>query len=692
MPYKTVKSKSLKFYLTLVGLAALIVMVLTIISFIRQKEAMASISACGDIQSEAKRLANEIERKSMQLAEKCLKEESLLSIAERTTKDVSGNALFGLKAREILKNHPIADGLFLLVNRELYFPQLEAGKAYLPISAIGKDATPEERDFAALYRKAAGESKNRRYESAINLLEKCSAMPVPDALKSRSLDLLARVYLAARKPTDAVRIWNRLEDKFPDCLNEYHVPYALVAAIEIDELDAGRNTDRRESIRNLYADLLNGRWLLSEEVVLKLKERLEKRLGHATPAIADSSFMRQFRLARIIGKELEMPASAQPNVVYEQSVLSQDGGIQIYYIILKKNGPERILAMAADTQWISGPLLNQSRRELKSPIITVSDFHIQPVHSAVESAVKVPFENAFRFLELHLPAEAVSAALFDYKVNLEAIGLMALLMLILLVIIAFMIARISREQMVARVRSNFVGHVSHELKTPLTMIKLYVETLLTDESLSEEDRRYSLEVISRESENLLNLIENLLQLSRTENAREQYKMSLGDLGALVEKTAGLCTEWLDKQGIRLNVGIAPALPRVLFDSEKITRAFLNLIDNARKYGGDSESIEVRAWSEDGRVMVSVQDHGAGIPESERKAIFNQFYRGGNSGDKRGVGLGLYLVNETMKAHKGSIELESEVGKGSIFKLVFPAETAKTLPGRFQRIPKDSFSA
>jgi two-component system phosphate regulon sensor histidine kinase PhoR len=237
--------------------------------------------------------------------------------------------------------------------------------------------------------------------------------------------------------------------------------------------------------------------------------------------------------------------------------------------------------------------------------------------------------------------------------------------------------RITRERMAIKIKSEFLSHVSHELKTPLTLIQLYTETLLTDDTLDEADRRYSLQVISRESTNLLNLIENLLHLSGTEQAMEQFNLTEGDLGPVIEKTAGVYAEWLRNQRMELKVSIAQALPLVRFDREKVTRAFLNLLDNAKKYGGDAELIEVGLWSENHKVILEVRDHGPGISEPERKMIFDQFYRGANASESRGVGLGLFLVNETMKAHNGSVDLKTEPGKGSAFRLVFPVSEEDT---------------
>jgi signal transduction histidine kinase len=672
-----------RFFLTLLGLMALLIAIQSTASFLQEKEAFERVSKA-NIELEGIRLAEEIENQSKLSAEKCLKNQELLALAGQLNNNSNVKKIydFGLKTREVSDNQPIADGFFLLMDGKLVFPQLKAGKTYSPLDLINRDSSSEEKDFAALFRKAENESERLQYDSAIENLEECSRMPVSDELKSRGLDLLARVYRAAKNPTNAVRIWNRLEDQFPDYLNEYHVPYVLAAAIEIDELEAGGNTDRKETLIDLYKDLLVGRWLLSEEDVLNLKERLEKRLGYDTPEIESSSYLEQFEKARLVERTLRDSDAVDDSEDIKIHVIQQEtGGIQLYYSEIGDRSSKRILAISVNQKWFQESLLNACLNSLNPHLKAVSDFTIQPATAPGNPDLSIPFSESFPFLELRLPEGAIAGSQFTFKLQLAVIGLTAVVTLVLLGIIALLILRITKERIAIQMRSDFLSHVSHELKTPLTLIQLYVETLLTDENLPEEDRHYSLEVISKESTNLLNLIENLLQLSGTEKSPEQYKMSEGDLGALIEKTTNVCTEWLNKRGLTLQTRIASGIPYLNFDSEKVTRAFLNLIDNAMKYSGDSGSIDVRLWSEHDKAVLEVQDHGPGIPESEQKKIFDQFYRGSSASDSRGVGLGLYLVSQTMKAHDGSVELHTEAGKGSTFRLIFPIHKTRASGSR-----------
>jgi signal transduction histidine kinase len=130
-------------------------------------------------------------------------------------------------------------------------------------------------------------------------------------------------------------------------------------------------------------------------------------------------------------------------------------------------------------------------------------------------------------------------------------------------------------------------------------------------------------------------------------------------------------EWLSQHGFSVRTDLATNLPLVRFDPERVSQAVMNVVENARKYSGASKTIDIRLWSEGSSVILEVQDYGIGIPAGEQQRIFDQFYRASNASEQSGSGLGLFLVSDIMRAHRGSIELESEVGQGSRIRLVFP---------------------
>lgn len=224
-------------------------------------------------------------------------------------------------------------------------------------------------------------------------------------------------------------------------------------------------------------------------------------------------------------------------------------------------------------------------------------------------------------------------------------------------------------------QADFVSGVTHELKTPLTLIRLYGETLLYDRDGSDEERERYCEIITRECERLTHLVDRVLDFSRIDRGQKQYHLREGDLAAAVSGTVDAYGKYLARQGFSIAAEVSSDLPPARFDPDAFTVAVLNLMDNAAKYSGTSRHLCVRLYPRGDRIVLEVEDHGIGIPPSETSRIFEQFYRARETAGKGGYGLGLFLVHHIMKAHGGEVEVESEVGLGSRFRLVLPAHRA-----------------
>ena len=222
-----------------------------------------------------------------------------------------------------------------------------------------------------------------------------------------------------------------------------------------------------------------------------------------------------------------------------------------------------------------------------------------------------------------------------------------------------------------RRRADFVSGVSHSLKTPLTLIRLYGETLLYGDEFSVEGRRGFYQIIIRESERLTHLVHNVLDFSQIDRDLKQYSFQEGDLASIVRESVEVYAQHLRRAGFTIEVDLAADLPSIRFDAASIAEVVLNLLDNAAKYCNGRKHISVRLRLETPNAVLEVEDQGIGIPDSEQERIFEQFYRGPNAVAKGGYGLGLFLVKKIMGAHGGMIEVKSQAGQGSTFRLVFP---------------------
>lgn len=233
-----------------------------------------------------------------------------------------------------------------------------------------------------------------------------------------------------------------------------------------------------------------------------------------------------------------------------------------------------------------------------------------------------------------------------------------------------------RELNLARMKTEFVANVSHELKTPLALIKLCSETLQLNRLRSEEKRQEYFDVINRESDRLGHLIGNVLNFSRIDAGKKNYDLKRADLAPLLNQTLDAYFLQFQEQDFTCKRDIPSSLPRVIADEEAVAQAFINLLQNAVRYSPGKGEIVVRGFSDGKSLMVSVADLGIGIAEDEQGRIWDDYYRTAEARalGTRGSGLGLSLVSHIMEAHGGKTLLSSTPGKGSEFTLVFPLET------------------
>jgi signal transduction histidine kinase len=258
-------------------------------------------------------------------------------------------------------------------------------------------------------------------------------------------------------------------------------------------------------------------------------------------------------------------------------------------------------------------------------------------------------------------------------------SLTLLLVLSVTVFGAYLVWRdVRRDLRMAKMRSQFVSSVSHELKTPLTAIRMFAETLRLGRSKDEKTRIEYLDTIVSESQRLTRLLDNVLDFSKIEEGKRSYRLESASLYDIIQASARAIEYPLSQYGFRLNVSAEKNLPHVRADRDALEQAILNLLHNAMKYSGESRDIELRLQGNNGRAMIQVVDHGVGIDPKERRKIFEKFYRIPTRENQRtaGTGLGLALVLTIVNAHGGHIEVESVPGKGSIFSIYLPLEGAK----------------
>jgi two-component system phosphate regulon sensor histidine kinase PhoR len=223
------------------------------------------------------------------------------------------------------------------------------------------------------------------------------------------------------------------------------------------------------------------------------------------------------------------------------------------------------------------------------------------------------------------------------------------------------------------IRRDFVANVSHELKTPITSIKGFVESLQDGAIDEPADAQRFLDIIARHADRLNNIIDDLLALSHIEQVGGAgIQMEIADVALMLENAVNSCEYKLSEKNIKTIINCSPELKAVI-NSPLIEQAVINLIDNAVKYSDSGTVVTLSAFIEIDELIIKVADHGTGIPAEALGRIFERFYRvdKGRSRKLGGTGLGLAIVKHILQTHGGHAEVESIVGEGSIFSLHIP---------------------
>ena len=354
--------------------------------------------------------------------------------------------------------------------------------------------------------------------------------------------------------------------------------------------------------------------------------------------------------------------------------------VVIAAVLRARDGTPRLAALSRNADVLRRDVLEKALGGLEAPTIpAVFDHRDRPVYSRMpvagaERVTAVTFRDELPSwrIALYEPAGLGPRQAIRRQIMLFTAAFGVLIAIIAVAAVAtWRLTR--RETEMARLKSDFVANVSHDLKTPLSVIRMFGETLEMGRVTNDRQRQEYYRVITRETERLSRLIDNVLDFSRIEGGRRTYRMTAAPVEPLIRDTLEVFAYPLEQQGFKVDVAVDPEIPDVPMDADAVGQAFANLVDNAIKYSGERKSLRVEAARRDGGVAISVADEGIGIPRDEQGKIFEKFYRVGRSEtqSRRGSGVGLALVRHVAAAHGGRVTVESEPGTGSRFTLWLP---------------------
>ena len=665
-------------YLLAIVAPALVFLYLGLQSVQRQRQAITSLTA-SNLRLSGERLAAELERRVWQFAETSLRDHDLsqLSLPPGGVMTPGEARRIRTLLEQVAGRHAIVGHYFILQGNTVRFPLLRTP----PLQGLDAYTAREEQgtgqQFFALFTEGENlEIRQQRPKQALSFYRKSYELPVSQGLKALALARVARCLRKVNHINAAERAYRTLGEKYGNLYDGFGRPYALVVALELDDLVRTEGDASSKSLTNLFRDLVHGRWQLSADQLDYFLKAVEDRLQSPLPQVGETPYLSYLELARALQEGFRHFGPLHTGEVYAYAFNQGETNYQTFYTPLPtEHGTETIVGFAVDLNWVESQLLSQIRRELETEAGVAMALQVSQntTPNEKELAAEVTFKNLFPFWQLSLAPASIDAWKAPARRDILIFAGATILVLGVLIFGVVLLMRdVSRELKLGRLRSDFISSVSHELKTPLTLIRLYGETLLHGKRFQQKERKSFYQIITRESERLSHLIEKVLDFSRIDRGQKQYHLQEADIYPVIASTVNVYRQYLKRQGFSVETSLASHLPSVQFDPDAVSEAILNLMDNAAKYTGESKFVGVRLRSEDTKVIFEVEDHGIGIPASERLKIFQQFYRARSNTGKGGYGLGLFLVKHIMDAHSGKIELDSEQGRGSRFRLIFPA--------------------
>jgi two-component system, OmpR family, phosphate regulon sensor histidine kinase PhoR len=399
---------------------------------------------------------------------------------------------------------------------------------------------------------------------------------------------------------------------------------------------------------------------------------------HGYTARASANDQRQFRrlfMTRML-QDLEL-AQLEPNRLMHLHRSYDGRSYLISYKAVVHDGRTYYFAAHHDTGYlVRNVLADVLRNEAGQPVQNVIDQDNHRVFgpSLAEGGDYVVGRRFPTTLYLwRLQVAPTTAPLLKEKRHtsrVNQVALIALSLAIILTAVVFILYAADKERRLANMKSDFIANVSHELKTPLSVIRMFGEMLLTRRVGDEAKREEYLEIICSETERLSGLIENVLDFAALERGKKRYEMRNCDLGEIAQRAIDTLHYRFEREGIAVRLCLIGDPPRGLLDEQAMLLVIINLLDNAVKYGAGTP-IDVTVATVQREIQVTVRDRGPGIAAADRKRVFERFYRTPSSRKARGSGIGLAIVKRIAEEHHGRVWAGSAVDGGAMVGFAIP---------------------
>ena len=630
----------------------------------------------------------------------------------------SSKELLGLFA-QIQSEEGLIEEVFFVSNKNgVSFPLSQplyilSGSAQLSLLSQGLEIKPLFKQAETL------EFASEAYSKAILAYQNLFVSAKNNFDKAALLNAIGRCFLKANNPNEAVRVYDRLAQNYPEVINPSGIPFEIIARFQTGKILFELGNIEKSSVRlfNLLDDLFKPRWSLTKPqfylYLNKTKELLQAML-EKTSGINDKEVFEQKWAEFLLLEEDRTHQMNRIELMIQNFLLkikesasnprTESNGFLRFSEILENKpylfasktiNPGSLFAFLYDIDYFINKVfpnvLGQIQAldngtailfdQLGRPLTGLDVQGINELQSIVSRPVSTNQEFLPWTISIYEKVPGLAERQYKRKRNLYLFTAAAVISILFFG--GFLAIRsTAKELKLARMQSEFVSTVSHEFRTPIMSIR-YLGELLQRGRVRDEGKRHEYyETITEESKRLGRLIENTLDFSKIEAGMKKYSFEETDVAEIVaEAKLHFQKQFMDNKFVLEN-DIQDSLPSIQGDREALTRALLNLLDNAAKYSGDSRKIILRAGSKDDYVFIDVEDFGKGIPDHEQKKVFEKFYRSESLQDSpiKGNGIGLTLVAHTARAHGGEVFLESKEGKGTKITIKLPIHYKKDKNG------------
>ena len=539
------------------------------------------------------------------------------------------------------------------------------------------------------------------------ILRRAEQSQVKAWLKNR----IARCEVKQKRLQQALMTYKSIISDFPDLFTESGRPLGLVSRLEILDilrLENSREDFFRESLE-IYQQLEQNVWSLDGDQLKLYAAMLRQKTDEVIEGSPSDNILESYsaainNLSSLLDRKLDsfnlaeiVRRSSLPDIkekveessldlpqVQKNAFQYEEQDVLVLLVPLAKNasdGFEKFLGSIFRIGDMSGAVRSLVAENIPPGISVVlrSTLSGNVIFGAAGEDTEKPiitdfFSENFPPWKLELfQSKDGRTGFFLYK------NIFFWTILALLVIVFFgsglIIRTIVHEMQLLNLKSEFIASVSHEFKTPLTAMGAILERLLNDEVKDPKKTKEYYRILSHDSDKLKRLVKNVLDFTKIEDGKREYRLIEVDIGRLARQEVENFQKENQIVGFSVDVMIDDDIPPVPADEEALSQALHNILDNAAKFSGQEKNIQVRIIRRKGIVEIAVQDRGVGIPENEQKKVFEKFYRGrrASSVSPTGTGLGLTLVKHIMDAHGGDVVIKSRPGKGTCVSLILPLE-------------------